>query len=166
MTTISAPTPLGVDFRNHPRRDSQQPGNPLREKSVTTRTVTTARGVYAPGHLGELTQIVDFALVDAVLEETGARAKRLRLLPSRVVVYFVLALALFEHASYRAVWAAMTGALSELPVVRPATSSLSRARRRVGAAPLRRLFEALAGRRGSWSGLRQSRRSFEVTPQV
>jgi hypothetical protein len=47
-----------------------------------------------------LTQIVDFALVDAVLEETGRREKRLRLLPSRVVVHFVLALALFEHHSY------------------------------------------------------------------
>ncbi len=65
------------------------------EKSVITRTIITAPGVYAPGHLGELTQIVDFALVDAVLAETGATEKRLRLLPSRVVVYFVLALAVF-----------------------------------------------------------------------
>ena len=52
----------------------------MQEKSVITRMITTAAGVYAPGHLGELTQIVDFALVDAVLEETGAREKRLRLL--------------------------------------------------------------------------------------
>ncbi|MFF3159206.1 transposase domain-containing protein [Streptomyces sp. NPDC057910] len=42
-----------------------------------------ARGVFAPGHPGELTQVVDFALVDAVLEETGTRERRLRLLPSR-----------------------------------------------------------------------------------
>jgi hypothetical protein len=34
---------------------------------------------------------VDFALVDAVLEETRSQEKRLRLLPARVVVYFVLA---------------------------------------------------------------------------
>jgi hypothetical protein len=63
----------------------------LQEKSVITSTIETARGVFAPGHLGELTQIVDFALVDAVLEETGTVERRLRLLPSRVVVYFVLA---------------------------------------------------------------------------
>ncbi|WP_331719102.1 IS4 family transposase (plasmid) [Streptomyces sp. NBC_00289] len=117
----------------------------MREKSVITSTIETARGVFAPGHLGELTQIVDFALVDAVLEETGRREKRVRLLPSRVVVYFVLALALFEHRSYRAVWSKLTAALTPLALVRPAVSSLTRARRRVGAAPLRRLFETLAG---------------------
>ena len=58
--------------------------------------------MFAPGHPGELTQVVDFALVDAVLAETGAVQKWIRLLPSRVVVYFVLALALFERCSYRA----------------------------------------------------------------
>ncbi|WP_406076090.1 IS4 family transposase [Streptomyces virginiae] len=117
----------------------------MQEKSVITRTVEAAGGVYAPGHLGELTQIVDFVLVDAVIEETGSREKRLRLLPSRVVVYFVLALALFEDCSYRGVWGKLTAGLQGLPLVRPAVSSLSRARRRVGAAPLRRLFEILAG---------------------
>lgn len=117
----------------------------MREKSVITRTVEAAGGVYAPGHLGELTQIVDFALVDAVLEETGTRERRLRLLPSRVVVYFVLALALFEHDSYRGVWGKLVAGLEGLALVRPAVSSLSRARRRIGAAPLRRLFETLAG---------------------
>jgi hypothetical protein len=117
----------------------------LQEKSVITRTVEAAGGVYAPGHLGELTQIVDFALVDAVIEETGTREKRLRLLPSRVVVYFVLALALFEGCSYRGVWGKLTAGLQRLPLVHPAISSLSRARRRIGVAPLRRLFEVLAG---------------------
>jgi hypothetical protein len=53
----------------------------LQEKSVITRTVEAAGGVYAPGHLGELTQTVDFVLVDTVIEETGSREKRLRLLP-------------------------------------------------------------------------------------
>ena len=60
--------------------------------------------MYTPGHLGELTQNVNFVLVDAVIEETESREKRLRLLPSRVVVYAVLALALSEDCSYRAVW--------------------------------------------------------------
>ncbi|MER7461273.1 transposase domain-containing protein, partial [Micromonospora sp. NPDC126480] len=117
----------------------------MQEKSVITRSFEVAGGVHAPGHLGELTQIIDFDLVDAVVEETGAGEKRLRLLPSRVVVYFVLALALFERCSYRATWGKLTAALAGLSVVRPSVSSLARARRRVGVAPLRRLFETLAG---------------------
>jgi hypothetical protein len=116
----------------------------LQEESVITRTVRAAPGVLAPGQLGELTQTVDFALVDAVLEETGTRERRRRVLPSRVVVYFVLALALFEHCSYAGVWDKLTAGLGEL-TARPAASSLCRARRRVGAGPLRRLFEVLAG---------------------
>ena len=72
----------------------------MHEESVIARTIRTAQGVFAPGHLGELTQVIDFALVDAVLDETRTRERRLRLLPSRVVVYFVLALALFERCSY------------------------------------------------------------------
>jgi hypothetical protein len=120
----------------------------LQEESVITRTIRTAPGVFAPGHLGELTQVIDFELVDAVLAETRARERRLRLLPSRVVVYFVLALVLFEHDSYRAVWDKLTAELAGLALACPAVSSLARARRRVGAAPLRRLFETLAGPAG------------------
>nr|WP_307841676.1 transposase domain-containing protein [Streptomyces endocoffeicus] len=101
--------------------------------------------MFAPGHLGELTQVVDFALVDAVLEETGTVRKRVRLLPSRVVVYFVLALALFERCGYRAVWSKPVASLDALALVRPCTSALCRARRRVGAAPFQALFETLAG---------------------
>lgn len=119
----------------------------MQDESVITRTIRTAAGVLAPGQLGELTQVIDFALVDAVLEETRATERRRRLLPSRVVVYFVLALALFEHVSYQGVWAKLTGELrlAGLAVASPAVSSLARARRRVGTAPLRRLFGVLAG---------------------
>jgi hypothetical protein len=122
----------------------------LQDESVITRTIRTAAGVLAPGQLGELTQVIDFALVDAVLEETRATERRRRLLPSRVVVYFVLALALFEHVSYQGVWAKLTGELrlAGLAVASPAVSSLARARRRVGTAPLRRLFGVLAGPAG------------------
>ena len=56
--------------------------------------VTVAAGMYAPGHLGELTRYLPFELVDDVLGITGAAQKRLRALPSRVGMYFVLALAL------------------------------------------------------------------------
>ncbi|WP_375232037.1 transposase domain-containing protein, partial [Streptomyces sp. NWU339] len=46
-----------------------------------------AEGLYAPGHLGELTRIVPFELVDAGLAECGGVQQRLRKLPARVVVY-------------------------------------------------------------------------------
>ncbi|MET7458716.1 transposase domain-containing protein [Streptomyces sp. NPDC005574] len=117
----------------------------MQEQSAITAVRGTASGVHAPGHLGELTQIVDFALVDAVLAETGAQEKRVRLLPARVMVYFFLALALFEHCSYRAVWGKLTMHLPAAVLVRPAVSSLVRARRRLGARPLKLLFHTLAG---------------------
>ena len=63
-----------------------------------TRTITVA-GAFAPGRLGELTWQVPFELADAVLDETGTRERRLRVLPSRVGIYFVLALGLFPALS-------------------------------------------------------------------
>src|SRR6516225_2865340 len=60
--------------------------------TTITRAVTVAAGVFAPGHLGELTQYLPFELVDDVLVQTRAVQRRLRDLPSRVGVYFVLAL--------------------------------------------------------------------------
>ncbi|MDT3726757.1 transposase domain-containing protein [Streptomyces sp. DSM 41972] len=68
----------------------------MREKSGIAPTVeTAARGVFAPGRPGESAQVVDSALVGAVLDGTGRCEKRLRLLLSQVVVHVVLALAFF-----------------------------------------------------------------------
>ncbi|HUL24210.1 MAG TPA: transposase domain-containing protein [Streptosporangiaceae bacterium] len=61
--------------------------------TTITKTITVAAGVFAPGHLGELTRIVPFELADSVLADAGAAQRRLRLLPSRAGLYFVLALA-------------------------------------------------------------------------
>jgi len=101
--------------------------------------------VFAPGHLGELTRVVPFELVDAVLEEAGGRERRLRLLPSRAGVYFLLALGLFPQAGYLAVWAKLTAALDGPGLAVPSSKGLRDLRRRIGAAPLRLLFEVLAG---------------------
>ena len=57
--------------------------------TTITRAVTVAAGVFAPGHLGELTQYLPFELVDDILEQTRTVQRRLRDLPSRVGVYFV-----------------------------------------------------------------------------
>jgi hypothetical protein len=48
--------------------------------------------------LGELTQVVPFELVDAVLADTATTQQRLRDLPSRVGIYLLLAMGLFEQA--------------------------------------------------------------------
>jgi Insertion element 4 transposase N-terminal/Transposase DDE domain len=109
------------------------------------REVIVAEGRFAPGHLGELTQIVPFEMVDAVLAKTGTTQRRVRDLPSRVVVYLLLSAALFAECGYRQVWARMVTALEELPVAMPGPAGLAAARRRIGAAPLRALFDLLRG---------------------
>lgn len=104
-----------------------------------------ASGRFAPGHLGELTQIVPFEMVDEVLASTGRVQVRVRDLPSRVVVYVLLAAGLFAELGYRQVWARLVAGLDGLAVAVPTSSALSQARRRVGVEPLRALFGLLAG---------------------
>ena len=99
--------------------------------------VTVAAGVFAPGHLGELTRYLPFELVDDVLAMTGAVQKRMRALPSRVGIYFVLAMTLFPGIGYLKVWDKMTGALEDLGLPRPSEKALRDLRRR-SARPRRR----------------------------
>jgi hypothetical protein len=113
-----------------------------------TRVVTVAAGVFAPGHLGELTQFAPFELVDDVLEQAGAVQRRLRDLPSRAGVYFVLALGMFPRLGYARVWARLTAGLEGLDGLAaacPSEKALRDLRRRVGPAPLKALFEVVAG---------------------
>jgi hypothetical protein len=114
-------------------------------QSVITRVITVASGRFAPGHLGELTQQVPFEMVDAVLAETGAVQRRVRDLPSRVVVYLLLAGCLFAELGYRQVWQRLVAGLGGLDLADPTETALTKARRRVGPAPLRALFELLRG---------------------
>jgi hypothetical protein len=53
--------------------------------------------------LGVLTRLVHRDLVDEVLADTGRTERRRRLLPARVVVYFVLAMTLFFDDAYEEV---------------------------------------------------------------
>ncbi len=111
---------------------------------VVARTITVAPGVYAPGHLGELTRFVPFELVDAVLDESRAVQRRLRALPSRVGVYLLLAMGLFEQVSMTGVWDKLTFSLSGRTLAAPSETALRALRRRIGAAPLQLLFDTLA----------------------
>lgn len=109
------------------------------------RPITAAAGVYAPGHIGELTQYLPFELVDDVLSETKTVQRRLRDLPSRVGVYFVLALVLFPRLGYARVWQKLTAGLIGLDLPSPSEKALRDLRRRLGPAPFKALFEIVAG---------------------
>jgi len=120
----------------------------LRTQSATitiTHAVTVAAGAFAPGHLGELTPYLPFELVDDVLEQTKTVQRRLRELPSRVGVYFLLALGMYPRLGYARVWAKLTAGLQGLPVPCPSEKALRDLRRRLGPAPLKALFEVVAG---------------------
>ncbi|WP_460546558.1 IS4 family transposase, partial [Glycomyces halotolerans] len=111
-------------------------------------------GVFTPGHLGELTRIVPFEMVDAVLDQCRAHQRRLRSIPSRVVVYLLLAAGLFAAVGWPGIWRKLTGGLGVRTV--PAASALWQARARVGPGPLKALFELLAGPTAAtarWRGL-------------
>jgi hypothetical protein len=92
-----------------------------------------------------LTQIIPFDMVDAVLAEHGGTQQRLRKLPARVVVYLLLAAALFEECGYLTVWRKLTGSLDGLPLPTITSTGLWHARCRLGVRPLRALFDLLRG---------------------
>ena len=115
------------------------------DQIAITRTVRVAAGVFAPGHLGELTQFIPFEMVDEVLAATRRTQQRIRLLPARVTVYLVLAGCLFAELGYEQVWQKLTAGLAGLDPAEPSSSSLREARQRLGSAPLRALFDLLRG---------------------
>jgi Insertion element 4 transposase N-terminal/Transposase DDE domain len=111
--------------------------------------------------LGVLARFVPVDVVDAVLRETGRASWRARQLLPRVLVYYVMALTLFAHASYDAVlrhlveglrWLHFDGAALGLAC----KSAITQARVRLGEAPLRELFGRVArplaepGTPGAW----------------
>jgi hypothetical protein len=105
-------------------------------------------GVPELSGLGVLTWVYPPDVVDRVVAACGRSERRRRLLPARLVVYFVLALALFSPAPYLEVLRHLVEGLREVGRWGawriPAKSSLFRARERLGAEPLRVLFAATA----------------------
>jgi hypothetical protein len=84
-----------------------------------------------------------------VLLETRSKEKRQRLLPARLVVYYVIALALFFGEAYEEVMRKMVGGLRLVSAWErawkvPTASALCQARQRLGEEPLRQLFERAA----------------------
>ncbi|THA36078.1 IS4 family transposase [Streptomyces sp. A1277] len=99
--------------------------------------------------VGLLTRTFPPELVDRVVVECGRAGQRSRLLPPRVVVYFVLAMCLFSGQGYEEVARLLTQGLTWAKRWSgswqvPTTAAISRARVRLGPEPLRALFDKVA----------------------
>ena len=98
--------------------------------------------------IGVLTRTIPRDLVDEVLAETGRREKRNRRLPAHVVVYFVVAMAIFRDG-YEEVLRKLVNGLRFLgnwrdPWTVPTTGAISQARERLKELPIRTLFDRIA----------------------
>lgn len=111
--------------------------------------------------LGVIAAAFPVSRVHAVLRDTGKASERQRDLPAHVMVYYVIALALYMQVSYQEVlrcllegvrW--LLGPSDKIKV--PGRSGISQARTRLGAEPLRRLHDetvvpiAQVQTRGAW----------------
>src|SRR3954452_841453 len=99
--------------------------------------------------LGVLTTTMPGELIDAVLSDTGKQSQRYRQLPARLVVYYVMALVLFAQASYGEVLRCLLEGVRWLHLKGESTalaskSALTKARIRLGVAPLKELYERVA----------------------
>ncbi len=98
--------------------------------------------------LGVIAKFFPLEKVHAVLKKTGRASMRERDLPAHVVVYYVIALALYMRSSYREVLRCLLEGVQwllnpSLPVKVAGKSGISQARTRLGAEPLKQLYEAV-----------------------
>jgi len=111
--------------------------------------------------LGVITKTFPLTTVRAVLAASGKASLRERDLPAHVVMYYVIALALFMQASYREVLRCLLEGLQWLrdpatPLKVAGKSGISQARTRLGWEALRQLHDAvvrpiaLPATRGAW----------------
>lgn len=111
--------------------------------------------------IGVLTRTYPPDLVDRVVAATGRTEARHRLLPARVVVYYVMAMALYAQASYEEVMRYLVEGLSWLTHWRkgwqmPSKVAIFKSRSRLGVEPVRELYEQVArplaepGLEGAW----------------
>jgi hypothetical protein len=123
---------------------------------------SSARGrVLAGVGLGSVSWVIPPGLVDEAVGDGLAWERRLRSLPSRLGVYFVLGCALLSAKPYPQVIRQVTGgvrqALEAAGWQVPASTALTGVRRRVGERPLesvfRRVCSALSPGRAAWSHL-------------
>jgi Insertion element 4 transposase N-terminal/Transposase DDE domain len=124
-------------------------------------------GISAPSSLadaigvGTLTRLVPRELVDEAVLSLGRQEQRKSKLPARVVVYSVMALALFYSDGYEEVMRKLADGLQYIGTWRkewevPSASGLCRARQRLGPEVMRELYErvsvpcAMRSTKGAW----------------
>lgn len=99
--------------------------------------------------VGLLARVFPPAVVDEVIAECGRTEQRNRSLPARTMAYFAMGLALHSDGSYLDVLSLMTDGLawsgaSVEPVGMPSKSAIFQARERLGAEPVKALFDRVA----------------------
>lgn len=113
--------------------------------------------------LGVITKTFPVEKVRAVLTATGKASLRQRDLPAQVVVYYVIALALYMQSSYREVLRCLLEGVQwlvdpSLPLKVAGKSGISQARTRLGWEPMRQLHDEVvrpiadAATKGAWYG--------------
>lgn len=116
--------------------------------------------------MGVLAEVSPRDVIEDVLNETGRREQRSRLLPAHVMVRFCQAMCLFFDDDYEEVMRKLAGSLKSMRSWSdnwkvPSTSAITQARQRLGPEPLRMLFERTAvpvagrGTKGAWLGSRR-----------
>ena len=103
--------------------------------------------------IGVLARVFPPELVDRVIDEAGAREQRTRTLPSRVVVYYLLAMVVFFQSGYGEVWNKLVAGLDWARRFRvrvslgmqPSPAAVTLARKRLGWQVMAALLEAVAG---------------------
>src|ERR1700726_2842576 len=98
--------------------------------------------------LGVIAKTFPVSKIHSVLAATGTASVRQRDLPAHVVVYYVIALALYMHSSYREVLRCLLEGVQWLldpsaAVKVAGKSGISQARSRLGPEPLKKLYETM-----------------------
>jgi hypothetical protein len=117
--------------------------------------------------LGVIAKAFPSAKILTILEATAKNSRRQRDLPAPVVVYYVIALALYMQSSYREVLRCLLEGIQWLrdpsaPVKVAGKSGISQARTRLGWEPLRQLHDevvkpiAVPATQGAWYGAYQA----------
>lgn len=111
--------------------------------------------------VGVLTKTFPLTAIEAVLRETGTASIRQRDMPAHVVVYYVIALALYMQSSTREVLRCLLEGIGWLlgpgaSITVTGKSGISQARTRLGWEPIRHLHDqvvqpiAVASTKGAW----------------
>jgi len=111
--------------------------------------------------LGVISKSFPLARIKEVISDTGKASRRQRDLPAHVMVYYVIALALYMQSSYREVLRCLLEGIQwlkgpEIKVRVTGKSGISQARKRLGSEPMKRLHDemvapiATEGTPGAW----------------